>query len=136
MAHNLALCVRTTLTLNIDDVMDSLLDVEFLECDPLTRTDRETPLHLCVKYANERDVELGHAMAKMAIDAGCDPRVKDKHGRTPKALVMPSKGEEFEELRAMLAKEEYIANEGLRHGKDAVKEGDDDGDAGSASDSD
>ena len=113
--------------------MDGLLDVEFLECDPLTTRDHETPLHVCIRYANERDIELGGAMAKMAIDAGCDPRVKDKYGRTPKQLVTGS-SPEAEELRSMLAKEEYVATEGLRNGHGAADEGEDD--LGSASDSD
>lgn len=112
--------------------MDSLLDVEYLECDPLTRRDQETPLHVCVRYANERDVEVGAAMAKMAIDAGCDPRVKDKHGRTPRDTVSPGQAG-LDELKDMLAKEEYVANEGLRHGDGAADQGEDD--VGSASDS-
>lgn len=115
------------------DVMDSLLDVEFLECDPLTRRDAETPLHVSVKYANERNVELGAAMVKMAIDAGCDPRVKDKHGRRPRDLVATG-NEDLEELRSMLAKEEYVATEGLRQGQGAADHDEDD--VGSASDSD
>ena len=42
-----------------DDVMTELLDIEYLECDPLTRRDKETPLHSAVRYANERELELG-----------------------------------------------------------------------------
>lgn len=98
--------------------MDALLDVEFLECDPRTVRDGETPVHLCVKHANERDAELGAAMAKMAIDAGCDPRVRDKLGRTPRDLVHGGSAG-LDELKDMLAKEEYIALEGLRHGHGA-----------------
>lgn len=111
-----------------DDVMDELLNIEFLECDPLTRRDGETPIHCAVKYANEREVELGQAMAQMLVDAGGDPRVKDKHGRKPADLCTPR----TEELRSILRKEEYVANEGL---KQAALQDDDEGPTGSASDS-
>jgi hypothetical protein len=109
--------------------MDELLDIEFLECDPRTRTDKETPIHYAVKYANEREIELGQAMAQMLIDAGGDPRVKDKHGRKPAELCTPR----AEELRSMLTKEEYILNEGLKNTDVANDDGD--GGANSASDS-
>ena len=107
--------------------MNELLDVEFLECDPLTRRDKETPIHCAVKYANERETELGEAMAKMLIDAGGDPRVRDGHGRKPAELCTVRAAE----LRSMLTKEEYILNEGLK------QQIDEEGDAGSepASDS-
>lgn len=110
--------------------MDDLLNIEFLECDPLTRREKETPIHCAVKYANEREVELGEAMAKMLVDAGGDPRVKDGHGRKPAEICTPR----TEELRAVLIKEEYVLNEGLKN-SDVQQEDDDDGAAGSASDS-
>jgi hypothetical protein len=110
--------------------MDELLDTEYLECDPRTRTDKETPIHYAVKYANEREVELGQAMAQMLIDAGGDPRVKDKHGRKPSEVCTPR----TEELRSILIKEEYVLNEGLKNTSVANDE-DDNGGANSASDS-
>lgn len=137
MAHVSDLQIHTTLpflvllTLNLaDDVMDELLNIEFLECDPLTRRDKETPIHSAVKYANEREVELGEAMAKMLVDAGGDPRVKDGHGRKPAELCTPR----TESLRSILIKEEYILNEGLKNA-DVSHEDDDNGGANSASDS-
>ena len=48
-------------------------------------------------------------MAKMLIDAGGDPRVKDGHGRKPSEMCTSRTAD----LKAMLAKEEYILNEGL-----------------------
>ena len=108
--------------------MDELLNIEYLECDPLNRREKETPIHCAVKYANEREVELGEAMAKMLIDAGGDPRVRDGHGRKP-AEICTSR---TEKLRTTLGQQEYILNEGLR---DAHHEEDDDGPTGSASDS-
>jgi len=112
------------------DVMDELLNIEFLECDPLNRREGETPIHCAVKYANEREVELGEAMAKMLIDAGGDPRVKDKHGRKPAELCNPR----TEELRGILIKEEYVLNEGLKNAD--IQPEDDDADAGPPSDDD
>ncbi|KAJ9625425.1 hypothetical protein H2204_010398 [Knufia peltigerae] len=118
-----------TVTDTMDDVMDELLNIEFLECDPITRRDKETPIHCAVRYANEREVELGEAMAKMLIEAGGDPRVKDGHGRKPAEICTPR----TEELRGILIKEEYVLHEGLKNA-DAHQDDDDDG-AGSASDS-
>ena len=114
---------------SLDDVMDELLNIEQLECDPLTRREKETPIHCAVKYANEREPELGLAMAKMLIDAGGDPRVKDRLGRKPADICIPT----TEELRTMLRKEEYVLNEGLK--ADNVVQEDDEGPTGSASDS-
>ena len=110
--------------------MDELLNIEFLECDPLTRRDKETPIHSAVKYANEREVDLCEAMAKMFIDAGGDPRVKDGHGRKPAEICTPR----TEQLRSILVKEEYVLNEGLKNA-DVTHEDDDAGGANSASDS-
>ena len=122
-------CISPT-DMYLDDVMDELLNVEFLECDPLTRRDGETPIHSAVKYANEREVDLGEAMAKMLIDAGGDPRVKDKHGRKPADICTPR----TEELRSILIKEEYVLNEGLKNAD--VHPDEDDADAGPPSDED
>ncbi|RMZ81261.1 hypothetical protein DV737_g2588, partial [Chaetothyriales sp. CBS 132003] len=112
------------------DVMDELLNLEQLECDPLTPRDKETPIHRAVAYANEREIDLGEAMAKILIEAGGDPRVKDKHGRKPADICTPR----TEQIRVMLRQEEYALNEGLKNGD--VPQDDDDGPTGSASDSD
>ena len=122
---------RTAANVLTVDVMDELLNVEMLECDPLTRRDKETPIHRAVAYGNEREVELAEAMAKMLIEAGGDPRVKDRLGRKPADICTPR----TEQLQATLGKEEYVMNEGLR-GNDVVQEDDDEGPTGSASDSD
>ena len=106
--------------------MNELLDVEFLECDPLTRRDKETPLHSAVRYTNEREVELGEAIVKMLVEAGADPRVKDAHGRKPAETCTPR----AQGAKAILQQEEYILNEGLRKDDHEDAEA-----AGSASDS-
>lgn len=98
--------------------MDELLNIEYLECDPLTRRDKETPIHTAVRYAVERDSQLGTAMVKMLVDAGGDPRTKDKHGRTPADLCDPK----TDELRSWLISQEYILREGLKQEAQEVDE--------------
>lgn len=94
-----------------DDTMDALFDLEFFECDPLTRMDKDTPLHVAVRYANEKDPELGLEMVNMMCDAGCDPRVRNKHGQKPIDLAYDN-----QEIRKTLQQTEYILTEGLRTG--------------------
>ena len=113
-----------------DDVMDELLNIKFLECDPLTPRDRETPIHTAVRYAVERNSEIGTAMVKMLVDAGGDPRTKEKHGKTPAQMCDPKTSE----LRSWLVSQEYILREGLKG--EAHDRDEDDGPTGSASDSD
>ena len=115
--------------------MNELLDIEYLEVDPLTRREKETPIHCAVKYANERGasdqeyVKLGEAMAKMLVDAGADPRIRDGHGRKPADICIPT----TESILAMLRQEEYILNEGLNTQQvNHIEE--DDADAGPPSD--
>ncbi|PGH20393.1 hypothetical protein AJ80_03538 [Polytolypa hystricis UAMH7299] len=111
------------------DAMDYLFDIEFFECDPLTRIDKDTPLHLAVRYANEREIHLGLAMVKMMLEAGCDPRVRNKHGQKPIDLTIP----QYKDVKVELQKAEYTLNEGFR--ELSVHDDDDDDDEGSASDS-
>lgn len=109
-----------------DDTMDALFDVEFFECDPLTRIDGDTPLHLAVRYANEKDSELGLEMVSMMCEAGCDPRVRNKRGLKAIDLTIPQNAEP----KRVLQKAEYMLNEGVQA---APVESDED--AGSGSDS-
>ncbi|EYE99374.1 ankyrin repeat-containing protein ANK1 [Aspergillus ruber CBS 135680] len=91
------------------DTMDSLFDIQYFECDPLTRRDQDTPLHTAVRYANEKEAEMGTEMIKMMCEAGCDPRVRNKAGQKPIELVYNN-----QEARAALQQAEYILVEGLR----------------------
>lgn len=100
--------------------MDALFDIQYFECDPLTRMDKDTPLHAAVRYANEKDANLGLEMIKMMCEAGCDPRVKNKHGQKPIDLVY-----ENAEIKATLRQAEYILAEGVTADDD--DEGDDSG---------
>lgn len=90
--------------------MDALFDIQYFECDPLTRMDKDTPLHIAVRYANDKDAELGAEMVKMMCEAGCDPRVRNKHGQKPAELVFNKP-----EIRQTLQQAEYILAEGMRN---------------------
>ncbi|OGM48385.1 ankyrin repeat protein [Aspergillus bombycis] len=92
------------------DTMDSLFDIQYFECDPLTRLDKDTPLHTAVRYANEKgEPELALEMIKMMCEAGCDPRVRNKHGQKPADLVYNNP-----EIKSTLQQTEYVLAEGLR----------------------
>lgn len=93
-----------------DDVMDALFDIQYFECDPLTRIDKDTPLHTAVRFANEKDAELGAEMIAMMCEAGCDPRVRNKHGQKPADLVYDKPA-----IKQTLASAEYILAEGIRN---------------------
>ncbi|KAL8833912.1 MAG: hypothetical protein Q9170_004016 [Blastenia crenularia] len=111
--------------------LDHLLDQEDLEVDPLDRLERDTPLHKAVRFINslspsERD--SGHPVAELLIDAGADPRIRNKARLKPVELVDPRNTE----LRDMLQRAEYS----MTVGDDVVvRDGDEDGPTGSASDS-
>ncbi|KAJ5468585.1 hypothetical protein N7475_006337 [Penicillium sp. IBT 31633x] len=108
------------------DTMDALFDIQFFECDPLTRLDNDTPLHIAVRYANDKDAELGEAMIKMMCEAGCDARVRNKHGQKPADLVFNNN-----EIKKTLQQCEYIMAEGIQNTGDGAES-----DGGEASDSD
>lgn len=93
--------------------MDCLFDIQYFECDPLTRLDKDTPLHNAVRYANEKDREIGLEMIEMMCEAGCDPRVKNKHGQKPVDLVYNKP-----EITSILQQTEYVLAEGLRDAPD------------------
>lgn len=115
-----------------DDVLDTLLDQENLEVDPLDRLERDTPLHKAVRFINSlapSDWPSAHSIADLLIDAGADPRIRNKAKLKPVELVDPKNTE----LRSVLQKAEYS----MTVGDDiVVRDGDnDEGPTGSASDS-
>ncbi|KAH0125923.1 hypothetical protein KCU67_g17533, partial [Aureobasidium melanogenum] len=72
--------------------------------------------------------EEGQAIVDILIDAGCDPRIRNKAKLRPVDLTDPRNTE----LRSLLQKAEFT----MLAGDDVVQEDDDDAVAGSASDSD
>lgn len=117
--------------LPLDEVLDVLLDQEGLEIDELDRLELDTPLHKAVRYVNSLDksewAHTGHPIVEILLDAGCDPRIRNKAKLKPVELADPRNTE----LRSMLQKGEYA----MTAGGDVVAD-DDDGPTGSASDSD
>jgi uncharacterized protein len=112
-------------------VLDVLLDQPGVETDPLDRLERDTPLHAAVRFVNRlpsADWASGHAIVEILVDAGCDPRLRNKAKLRPFDLVDPRNTE----LRGILQRAEFQ----MLAGADIIDEdeADDDGGSGSASD--
>ena len=118
------------LTPGADEVIDMLLDQEGLEIDEVDRMEQDTPLHKAVRYVNSLEKAIwphGHEIVAMLLDAGCDPRIRNKAKLKPVELADPRNTD----LRSMLQKGEFA----MMAGGDVVED-DDDGPTGSGSDSD
>ncbi|CAL3962245.1 unnamed protein product [Diplocarpon coronariae] len=130
------------------EVIDMLLDQPGFECDPVTRVDRDTPLHSAVRYLNSLTESspltpaissFGTELISMMIEAGSDPRLRNKADLTPYQLVDPRN----EKLRQQLQDAVDVAQnqgdyilEGVNDERDFRGAGGGEDDAGSASDSD
>ncbi|KAI4954475.1 hypothetical protein J4E91_002188 [Alternaria rosae] len=124
-------CLHVAATYGSFEVIDMLLDQEGLEIDEIDRMEQDTPLHKAVRYVNSLEKSVwphGHSIVAMLLDAGCDPRIRNKAKLKPIELVDPRNTE----LRSMLQKGEVS----ILMGGDVVEDDDDDGPTGSASDSD
>ena len=117
-----------------------LLDQEGFECDPISRMEGDTPLHSAIRYINSlpltpETAEFAHDIIAMMIDAGSDPRIRNKAQLTPYSLTDPRN----EKLRNQLVDAvDIMQNQGdfiVAEGEGEEEELDDDY-AGSASDSD
>lgn len=137
----------------VDEVVDTLLDQEGLEVDPLDRLEGDTPLHKAVRFVNglaKGEWEDGKAMVELLLDAGADPRsvaigscmlsevpwlywadtgyrIRNKAKLKPFELVDPRNSD----LRSILQKAEFA----MLAGDDVVYDDDEEGPTGSASDS-
>lgn len=59
-------------------MLDTLLDQEGLEVDPVDRLERDIPLHKAVRFVNGLDKEqweAGAGLVELLLDAGADPRL-------------------------------------------------------------
>lgn len=113
---------------SLDEILDILLDQEGLEIELTDRIEGDLPLHKAVRYANSlspAERAQGTPIVEILLDAGCDPRIRNKAKLKPVELVDPRNTE----LREVLRKGEVA----MMMGGDVVA--DDDGEAGSASDS-
>ena len=69
-----------------DDVLDTLLDQEGLEVDPVDRMEADTPLHKAVRFVNDlpkTEWENGSSLVEILLDAGADPRLVNLRAPTP-----------------------------------------------------
>lgn len=91
-----------------DEIIDLLLDQPDFECDPLNRADGDTPLHSAVRWINSEPPaqrEFGNALVSMMLEAGSNPRVKNKARLTAYQLVDPRNTG----LRDLIQKHEYAS---------------------------
>ncbi|CAH0039085.1 unnamed protein product [Clonostachys solani] len=78
------------------EIIDLLLDQPEFECDPVTRTEGDTPLHSAIRWINSEPPAqraFGKALVEMMLEAGSNPRVKNKGGLTAVQLVDPTNNE-------------------------------------------
>jgi ankyrin repeat protein len=90
------------------EIIDMLLDQPGFECDPVSRVEGDTPLHSAVRWINSEPAgqrEFGNALVEMMLEAGSNPRLKNKGGLTPLQLVDPRN----EGLKEVIRKHEYAA---------------------------
>ncbi|KAK4507576.1 hypothetical protein PRZ48_001311 [Zasmidium cellare] len=101
------------------EVLDTILDQEGVEIDGQERREGDTCLHKAVRFANEEgDKERGRAVVDILVDAGCDPRIRNKAKLKAIDLVDPRNTE----LRKDLQKAELT----LQMSSDVVQEDEDD----------
>ncbi|KAM0249015.1 hypothetical protein ACHAQJ_009221 [Trichoderma viride] len=89
-----------------DDIIDHLLDQPDFECDPINRLEGDTPLHSAIRWLNAEPPTqrpFGHHLIDMMLEAGSNPRIKNKGGLTALQLVDPRNTE----LRDLIQKHEY-----------------------------
>ncbi|KAK2597298.1 hypothetical protein QQS21_006072 [Conoideocrella luteorostrata] len=88
------------------EIIDLLLDQPSFECDPINRLEGDTPLHTAIRWLNSEPIaqrEFGHALIEMMLEAGSNPRVKNKGGLTALQLVDPTN----KKLRELIKQHEY-----------------------------
>lgn len=112
--------------------MDHILDQEGVEVDPINRIEGDTPLHSVVRYSGD-EPEHGAYMVEMLIEAGCDPRIRNKNKQRPIDLASSDNEELIETLRGA----EYALMMGSDLPNESAVEGNEEGldEEGSASDS-
>ena len=70
-------CLHVAASYGSYEVLDTLLDQEGLEVDPVDRLEKDTPLHKAVRFVNGLDKgewEAGGSIVELLLDAGADPR--------------------------------------------------------------
>ncbi|ODV81279.1 putative ankyrin repeat-containing protein [Suhomyces tanzawaensis NRRL Y-17324] len=106
------------------EFIDIILDIEGVEIDP-QNSDGQTPLHLAVKYTKD-EPEHGYFVIDNLLDAGSDPRIKDKLSLQPINYTDDAK------LKQLLESAEYAISMEIPEEEQLSSE---EADAGSASES-
>jgi ankyrin repeat protein len=114
------------------EVLDIILDQEGVEIDQQEKREGDTCLHSAVRYVNalkqnEWEGE-GKALVEILVDAGCDPRARNKARLRPADLLDPRN----QVIRNVLQKAELQ----FMAGGDVVNEDEDDRPNGPGSESD
>ncbi|KAG5978961.1 hypothetical protein E4U55_005712 [Claviceps digitariae] len=89
------------------EIIDLLLDQPSFECDPPNRLEGDTPLHTAIRWLNAEPPSqqpFGLSLIGMMLEAGSNPRVRNKGGLTALQLVDPRN----QQLRSLIQQHEYI----------------------------
>ncbi|KAF3223651.1 hypothetical protein TWF679_000089 [Orbilia oligospora] len=129
------------------EILDMLLDQEGLEVDPESLMEGDTPLHVAAQFTSE-DSEVGGYLIHLLVDAGADPRIKNKGLQKPVDLVDPycpeirtylqeAEAEIEQEARQEAAQRAFDAEiaRQTKHGGDIIIDDLDEAGSGPASDS-
>ncbi|RVD89133.1 uncharacterized protein DFL_000153 [Arthrobotrys flagrans] len=129
------------------EILDMLLDQEGLEVDPESLMEGDTPLHVAAQHTSE-DSEVGGYLIHLLVDAGADPRIKNKGLQKPLDLVDPgcaeirtylqeAEAEIEQEARQEAAQRAFDADiaRQTKHGGDIIIDDLDEAGSGPASDS-
>ncbi|CCU75271.1 ankyrin repeat protein [Blumeria hordei DH14] len=122
------------------EIIDILLDQEGFECDPINRIEGDTPLHSAIRYINSLSAlkkaevkPFAKDLITMMIEAGSDPRIKNKAKLTPYQLADPGD----QELRRIIQDAiDADQNRGDFINQDDAMYSDENPERGSGSDSD
>ena len=69
-----------------DEVLDTLLDQEGLEVDPVDTLEADIPLHKAVRFVNglsKEQWDVGASLVELLLDAGANPKSVPPHPPPP-----------------------------------------------------
>jgi len=121
------------------EIIDTMLNQDGFECDPINRTDGDSPLHSVVRWCNkngEKAWEYAIDLVQMMCEAGSDPTIRNKAKLTPHGLVDPRNKKLKDKLDECKEKHEDHETAGNFTDRDAIDRDAKDDDAASNSDSD
>lgn len=126
-----------------DDIIDTLLDQPNFECDPINRLEGDTPLHSAVRFINSLphplsadNLSFASSLLSMMTEAGSDARIRNKAKLTAAQLCDPRNDSLKRQLEDAVEIEQNQGDFVSERDLVGLEERDDDGDVGSASDSD